>query len=423
MEKRAEAADATDMRKKFILAGLLSMYMFHVNASQYKDSHIQKDTLTRKTVLKKTDIELVYSHYAQNGSNSAVTGGIGTEKLTVYAPGFNLKQSRGKRILSIKAGSDIISSASTDKIDFARSSASMLDARTYANLQITQLFPNKKISLSAGSGFSIESDYFSLPLSAAIIKTSKDKMRTFGADLQVFLDDLRWGRLNPGYYSPQYLIYPEELRYQDWFKTKKRQSYNLKLSFTGVINKRNIIGVFPEFSFQYGLLSTPFHRVYFKDSAVAVERLPGSRVKFGLGLKLNSFCGSRLILRNSMSLYTDDFGILSLALENETAIKLSDKLSLTPFFRIYSQRGSMYFAPYRVHEKNEEFYTSDYDLSDLYTIKPGLGLRFQPLKNIGKHFYWQEFNLRYSYYSRSNGLYAHMLTMVIAFSHQKKVNL
>lgn len=410
------------MRKTFILAGLLSMYMFHAQASFYKDRLIQNDTAIRKTVLKKTDIELVYSHYTQNGSNSAVTGGIGTEKLTVYAPGFSLKQSKGNRILSLKAGSDIISSASTDKIDFARSSASILDARTYANLQITELFPKRGISLSAGTGFSIESDYFSLPLSATVIKTSKDKMRTYGADLQVFLDDLRWGRLNPGYYSPQYLIYPEELRYQDWFNTKKRQSYNLKLSFTGVINKRNIIGVFPEFSFQYGLLSTPFHRVYFKDSTVAVERLPGSRAKFGLGIKLNSFCGSRLVLRNSMSFYTDDFGILSCALENETVVKITSKLSLTPFFRIYAQRGSLYFAPYREHEKIEEFYTSDYDLSDFYTIKPGLGLRYQPLKSIGKHFYWQELNLRYSYYSRSNGLYAHMMTMVIAFSHQKKIN-
>ena len=68
--------------------------------------------------IKKTDIELLYNHYVQDGSNSAVTGGIGTEKLIVYAPAIKVSHKSKQNIFSLNAGADIISSASTDNIDF-----------------------------------------------------------------------------------------------------------------------------------------------------------------------------------------------------------------------------------------------------------------------------------------------------------------
>ena len=88
-----------------------------------------KDTVQRK--VNRTDIELVYKHYLQDGNNSAVTGGIGTEKLMVYGPELSLKSEFKKNTISLNLGTDIISSASTDKIDFVVSSASKVDKRTY----------------------------------------------------------------------------------------------------------------------------------------------------------------------------------------------------------------------------------------------------------------------------------------------------
>lgn len=412
MANQAEDAVVINMKKSFVLASVLSAFMLFAAAQN-------KDTSKQKHSFKKTDVELVYSHYSQNGSNSAVTGGIGTEKLTVYAPSFQVKQSKNNFSFSLKLGSDIISSASTDKIDFVKSSASILDARTYANLQISELFPKKKLKVSIGTGFSIESDYFSLPLNFALEKQSKDKSRTFGLDVQMFFDDLRWGRLNSDYYAPQFLIYPSELRYNDWFKTKKRQSYNLKTSLTQIINKRNTIGFFPELSIQTGLLSTPFHRVYFVDSTVTVEKLPDLRTKLSLGFKWNSFVGGRTVLRNSLGLYSDNFGILGVSVENETAIKCNSVLTITPNFRIYSQKGSRYFAPYRQHIQSEEYYTSDYDLSNFWTFKPGVGISYFPVKSIGKHMYWQELKIRYSFLYRTNQLQAHIISLVCNFSHKK----
>ncbi len=395
------------------MAGVLAFYMFSARAQK-------KDTAFRKEKVNKTEIELMYSHYLQDGHNSAVTGGIGTEKLTVYSPNIKMKKTwENLRSFTFKGGSDIISSASTDKIDFVRSSASLIDARTYANIGFSSPVPKKNMTWSVGTGFSIESDYFSRPLNMGVQFSNKPKMRTLSFDLQMFFDDLRWGRLNPGYYRPVKLIYPEELRVRDWYETTKRQSYNLKIGFTQVINKRNIIGIYPELSLQQGLLATPFHRVYFAGEALPkVENLPGQRFKAALGIKANSFIGGRSVLKNSVDAYADDFGILGLAIENETAVKISRILTLTPLSRIYFQKGSRYFAPYKEHRIDELYYTSDYDLSGFMTLKLGMGMRLAPFKQMGKNNVFNEWVLRYAYLYRSNGLHAHMVSFVFNMTHQ-----
>jgi hypothetical protein len=403
------------MRKLVILASVLSMFLQTARASG-------KDTLKlKKEVLKKTEIDIVYNHYIQDGNNSAVTGGVGTEKLVVYAPSVAYKRIQGRRGISLKIGSDIISSASTDNIDFVKSSASVLDARTYANLNVSSVSKSKRVNYGLGTGFSIESDYFSLPLNGFISKVSKDKSRDIGLEMQVFLDDLRWGRLNPGYYSPQYLIYPKELRGKDWFETTKRKSYTAKFSISQIINRRNIIGVYPAFTLQSGLLATPFHRVFMNDSSTRVESLPERRHKLALALKWNSFIGGRTILKQDISLYSDDFGIQSIAYENEATFKLNSEFGVSPFIRVYTQKGSRYFAGYKAHGVNDLFYTSDYDLSTLSSYKLGMGVKYAPYGQIGKNSMWNSVQLRYAYYKRSNGLYAHVMSCVLIFSHQKKL--
>jgi len=401
------------MKKHFLLAGTLACLMISAKGQR-------KDTSFRRQKINKTEIELVYSHYLQDGHNSAVTGGIGTEKLTVYSPNIKIKKTwENMRTLSFKGGTDIITSASTDNIDYVRSSASLIDARTYANMAFSSPIPKKNISWSLGTGFSIESDYFSLPVNMGIQIKDKKKMRTFSVDLQMFFDDLRWGRLNPNYRMPVKLIYPVELRGKDWYETTKRQSYNLKTGLIQVINKRNIMAIFPELSIQQGLLSTPFHRVYFKDLILPeVENLPAQRVKLILGFKVNSFVGGRTILKNALDAYADNFGIKSLAIENETAVKINGRLTLSPFARIYFQQASKYFAPYQQHLANEQFYTSDYDLSRFITYKTGLGIRFAPFRYLGKNNVLNEWVIRYAYLYRTNGLHAHMVTCVLNLTHQ-----
>jgi hypothetical protein len=408
------------MKRNFLLSAYLAFCLLTAKAQK-------RDTAFKKEKINKIDIEVMYGHYLQDGNNSAVTGGIGTEKLTVYSPNAKIKKTwHNQRSLALNGGADIITSASTDNIDFVRSSASLIDARTYANLTYASPVKGKNLAWSMGTGFSVESDYSSLPVNMGLVWKDKHKLKTLSVDLQMFFDDLRWGRLNANYHRPVKLIYPQEVRDVDWFKVKTRQSYNLKLAFTQVINRRNIIGVFPTLSMQHGLLATPFHRVYFIDMAdPKVENLPGRRLKASLGLKLNSFIGGRTILRNLVDAYTDDFGIKGLAFENETSVKLNAIWTLTPFARIYFQKGSRYFAAYKMHSQDEVYYTSDYDLSDFTTYKAGLGLRFAPFRQMGKNNVFNEWTLRYAYLYRTNGLSAHMITCVLNMTHQagKKKNI
>ncbi len=385
---------------------------YFVSAQVFNDSTINR--------LKKSEIEFVYNHYIQDGDNSAITGGIGTEKLTVYGPALNYKNTSGKQVISLNLGVDIISSASTDKIDFVVSSASILDQRAYFSSNYSRLLDKQNLNINGGFGLSIESDYFSISGNVGFAKSNKNNQRTLLAQFQFFDDDLRWGRVNPDYYKPVKLIYPVELRTKEWYNEYKRYSYNLKLGISQILNKRNTIGIFPELGLQKGLLETPFHRIYFTDGSLAVENLPNERIKGSLAFKLNTFSGGFVILKNTVNGYVDNFGIVGFAIENETAIKVKPFFTLLPNFRTYSQKSSVYFAPYKEHHIDETFFTSDYDLSAFQSFEIGLGIKYQPQKYLIKRLVSNSFIFRYNFLYRSNNLNAHILSLIIHTTNFKK---
>ena len=376
------------------------------------------DSIYQKRVLPKTDIELVFSYYNQDGNNSAVTGGIGTEELNVYAPGFNLTHSSGYNIYSFDGGLDIITSASTDMIDARVSSASRTDMRSYANINYSRKLKKSDVILGLGTGFSLESDYLSFPFRLSVDYVEPSGMRQYEVSFQAYFDDLRWGRLNPDYRRPVGLVYPAELRYKEWYDVYKRYSYNLKLGFVQVINKRMNIGIFPGLIYQQGLLATPFHRVYFTNDSARVENFPKERWRFPLGVRVNYFAGSITILKAMAGFYKDNFGITSGNFDLEAAFRIKPQFTLAPFIRIYSQTASTYFGSYGNHDPTEIYYTSDYDLSQFQSFKTGIVFRYVPLNYIGKSSVFQELSLRYAFFKRSNKLSAHMVTMAIRFSRE-----
>ena len=392
------------MKKKYLILGSFAFSLAFTRA-QSPDSTFPN--------INKTEIEILYNQYSQDGNHSAVTGGTGTEKLTVYGPSLSYKRSSGKNIFGFQLGSDIISSASTDNIDFVISSASRMDTRSYTDINYTRLFEKSGLAVNAGLGLSIESDYFSFAKYLGISKASDDKMRNFFAQIQLLNDDLRWGRLNPDYYKPVKLIYPVELRDQDWFDIYHRYSGNLNIGFTQITDRQNILGIFTYFGIQEGLLSTPFHRIYFNDSSLAVEKLPDLRIKGSLAFRWNRFLNGNIVIKNALGGYIDNFGIVALWIENETAVKLGYQWTIIPNLRIYSQKGSGFFAPYKEHTVDEEFYTSDYDLSPLSSGKFGVGIRYKSLSI--KKLTLNAITARYFFYTQSNGLAAHALTLLLNF--------
>jgi hypothetical protein len=393
------------MKRKIILIGSLFLNILCAKAQE-------TDSLYKKVRLKTTQIEFIYAQYCQDGNNSAVTGGIGTEQLTVNAPLILITKPIKKHgELSYKIGADVISSASTDRIDYVMSSASSVDLRSHVNVDYSHNF--EKFSLSGGTGFSIESDYFSIPVNLGVNFQSKNQMKSYSLNFKMNFDDLRYGRLNPDYYKPVYLIYPVELRNKEWSDVSHRNSYNLQLGLTEIIDKRNRLGIFPELHFQEGLLATPFHRVYFKDDSLKAEKLPNLRIKGLLALKLNSFIGGKFILKNKVDFYTDSFGIVGFGIENETVFRVNPWLTLKPSFRIYTQKASRYFAPYKEHSSNEQYYTSDYDLSKLTTYTTGFSIKYTPTVSQSKGFNFKSIELLYSNYQQSNTLIGHIITCAV----------
>jgi hypothetical protein len=349
--------------------------------------------------------------YSQNGDHSAVTGGTGTERLMVFAPEVTVNQTfDSTNSMLFDAGIDFITSASTDNIDYNMSSASYHDANFQFSAGYSHYFGKPRLETGLIGHFSMESDYTSLGFSINFNHQAKDQNSSWFASFTAFFDDLRWGRLNPDYRRPVTLVYPIELRDTLWFNIYMRYSFNLSLGFERVINKYMLVGIYPGIIWQQGLLSTPYHRVYFiDDEAERVENLPRQRFRFPIGAKLNSFVGNSFIVNTYYRFYADDFGILASTFEAETFWKINAFVTPSILFRFYNQTASSYFRPYMKNSLEDVYYTSDYDLSKFHSFEAGAGVRLSLLKNLG-NWSFDEVDLRYNYYWRSDGLRAHYLS-------------
>ncbi|MBL0740809.1 DUF3570 domain-containing protein [Chryseolinea lacunae] len=359
--------------------------------------------------LKVEEVNFISSYYAQDGNNSAVTGGIGTESLTDFASTIDVKLSRydghkRKHTLTGEIGIDLYTSASSDKIDPSTiSSASAHDKRIYPSITYAITNEQKGTTISVGGSLSTEFDYFSKGISAGWSKLSKDRNREFSFKGQVFLDTWK-------------VILPVELRSSTALNgNKPRDSYSASFTLSQVLNKRMQVLFLADFAMQTGQLATLYHRTYFEDGTHRVEKLPDKRVKIPVGVRLNYFAGDRVIVRTYYRYYTDDWGLTAHTAELEVPVKITPFFSVSPFYRYYTQQGVKYFAPYQQHQTGEEFYTSDYDLSTLSSNMGGLGVRYAPPGGVLNITTLNALELRYGHYKRSTGLSSDIITMLIKF--------
>ncbi len=401
------------MKKKFIWFGLFTTCFLYGTGQHSLNPYAAKK-------ISRSSIEIVYSQYIGDGDHSGITGGRGTEKLQVYEPELILKHQIDSLQNSwVDAGIDVITSASMDNIDFVVSSASRVSKRGYVSTGYeTKLKKNNNLLVGVNGYFSLESAYTSVGAGITANSISKDKSREFSAELKTYFDDLRWGRLNGE--RPLQLVYPVELRDTVWDAMHNRNSYNLDVTINQTINKRMVLAFLPGFVFQQGLLSTPYHRVYFKDGVEKVEKLPDKRWKLPLGIQLNSFIGDRLVLRAYYRFYYDNFGIRAHTLEFSLATKLSFQFTLTPSFRFYSQDGSSFFRPYKQLDPRQQYYTSNYEFSSFNSYETGMEGRWVGLGKGKSNIVFDEIGLRYCYYRRTDGLYGHLVTLILDLVYDKK---
>jgi len=399
------------MKKLYL--NIVMLYMGLLSAQAQTSSTVTSDTSSYQSRrLKVDEINLVSSYYSQNGNNSAVTGGIGTEKLTDFANTFDLQLSNynkhgKKNTFSFELGVDHYSSASSDKIDpNTISSASSADTRIYPSINWTQTNESSGNAFGFSGSFSAEYDYTSFGAGFNLTRLSKDKNRQFDVKLQAFFDT--WN-----------VILPIELRNTGGpvgtheSGSQPRNSFSTSFSLSQIINTELQALIIVEPSYQTGLLATKYQRDFFTDGSVRAETLPDNRYKLPIGLRLNYFPIDRFIIRTFYRYYMDNWGIRAHTAELEVPVKINPFFSISPFYRYNSQTGTRYFTPYGLHNPTAQYFTSDYDLSDLNSNFLGAGIRLAPPKGVFGLQRITMLELRYGHYSRSTNLNSDIITLNI----------
>lgn len=377
-------------------------------------AYAQNDTAAsgpyRPRKLQVAEIDFVTSYYHQDGNNSAVTGGIGTERLSDISNALEVRlyhydRSQRKRYLNFELGVDHYTSASSDKIDpFTKTSASYSDTRVYPSLGYS--IQNEKTGRTVGvvASASTEYDYISKGLAFNFAQLSKDRNREFSVRLQGYLDSWK-------------VILPIELRGTN--NNEGLRSYEPRNTFSGlfalsqVVNQRLQLALMAEPTIQQGLLATKYQRVYFTNGAVAAENLPDSRIKIPIGARASYFMGDRVVLRGYYRYFQDNWGVKAHTLDLEAPVKITPFVSISPFYRYYQQTAARYFAPYRQHLPTQDYFTSDYDLSHLHSHYAGAGFRVAPPNGVLGLRHWSQAEIRYGHYVRSNGLTANQVSLHI----------
>lgn len=401
------------MRKIPLIIALLSIVIVTAQEQQQDDT-----TTYKKRVLESAEVDFLMSYYTQDGDNAAVTGGIGTEELTDLTPTIVVSiPLNDDDVLTIDAGISAYSSASSSNVNpfdgngaanpfVASSGASKKDVLTTVSGSYSHSSDERNSVWSANVAIATEYDYFSIGFGGSYAKLFNEKNTELSIKANVFLDTWK-------------AIYPSELRDQPTFAKfddESRNSYSVGLGFSQILSKSLQGSLSLDFIQQEGLLSTPFQRVQFADVADVVieeftygddvERLPDSRFKIAVGGRLHYYINEIFIIRTFYRYYTDDWGINSHTASIEIPIKITDKFTLYPSYRFYTQTKADYFAPFNQHLSTQQFYTSDYDLSGFDANQYGFGISYTDI--FTKFHIWKlglkNIDLRFRQYERNSGL-------------------
>lgn len=401
---------------------LTFVFLFSISSLIAQQGTPSDSLSTGKRKLDRTEVDFLFSYYHQEGNNSAVTGGTGTEKLSDYASVIIVNVPvRKDHTISADFGASYYTSASSDNINPYTVSSASSDNLVF-KLDVTSSFKDTINNSERGFklGVTHQNNFGGIRAGGFYSKQSRDKNRELKVQGSINID--KWAL----YYSISKL-YPVELKGQgDLVDTDKRYSYNFSLAYKQILTRRLQMQLAGELIYQTGLLSTPFHRVYFvEQDQPKLEKLPAHRIRFPLTLRMNYFMFDRLIVRSLYRFYDDDFGLRAHTVNLELPFKVTSFFSLYPFYNYHVQTAAQYFQGYKEHHLTENYYTSDYDLSSLSSYEVGAGIFYAPVYNIAtfrrnkkdRHaITLRKWELRYAYYRRSTGLYANIVSTHFGFT-------
>ncbi|MNF45275.1 hypothetical protein D3C84_264030 [compost metagenome] len=454
----------------------------------------------KKRVLESTEVDFLASYYKQDGDHSAVSGGIGSEELTDITSNIVVAMPMNDDdVLTIDLGISAYSSASSSNINpfnstgasgggdddepgdddnggagtgpygtpwQASSGASKSDQLLAITANYSHSSDSRNFIWNADVSFSNEYDYTSVGFGGGIASLFNDKNTELSVKANVYLD--QWRPIYPTELH-EYSIYGSDFLNQGYFSgvtiwnqngqsttnylpsafetvsKVNRNSYSASFGLSQVLTKKLQFSVFFDILQQQGLLSTPYHRIYFADKenyfigqpqyidnyespsnigvyklADDIERLPDTRFKIPLGARLNYYINERMVLRTYYRFYTDNWDVQSHTASIELPVKISDRFTIFPMYRYYTQIASKYYAPYETHLSTEEFYTSDADLAEFDANQYGFGVSYTDIFTGGKiwKFGLKNVDFRFNHYERSDNLSANIATIGFKFIMQ-----
>ncbi len=483
------------------MKSLLSIIIFFICFSSIVFGQDNSDVY-KKRVLETTEVEFLTSYYTQDGDNAAVTGGIGTEKLTDFTPTIVVSMPlNADDVLTIDVGISTYTSASSSNLDpfdssgasngedddddedddrsrnaatgvtgspwVESSGASKQDTWGSVNVNYSHSSDNRNRIWGANASFAREYDYTSIGFGGSYTMLFNEKNTEIGIKGNVYLDT--WSPRYPteldsyleansdltqGFFSDIDILDQNGNNGPVWspisgfnlINDKSRNSYSVSFSFSQILNKNAQFSLFLDVVQQEGWLANPMQRVYFNDVsnyyvgstgenntnitnyaspsntelfqlADDIERLPDTRFKIPIGMRLNYYLNETFSLRAYYRYYFDDWGINSHTVSIEVPIKISQKFTLYPSYRYYTQTEADYFARYEQHLSTNEFYTSDYDLSGFNANQYGFGIGYTDIftkAHIGK-LGLKSIDLKYNNYKRNTGLDANIISVGFKF--------
>jgi len=462
----------------------------------------EKDTTVvfKKRVLESTEVDFLASYYKQDGVHSSVSGGMGSEKLTDLASNITVAMPlNDDDVLTVDVGLSAYTSASSSNINpfnatgasgggggeddddravaatnsgtigtpwQASSGASAQDALMSVVLNYSHSSDSRNFIWNADVSFSNEYDYTSIGFGGGITKLFNNKNTELSLKVNAYLD--QWRPIYPtelheyesygsnfqnlGYFSGVTVLDQSGNATSSYLpsafksiESVNRNSYSASFAYSQVATKNMQFSIFFDLLKQDGLLSTPYHRIYFADKANYyigqsqyinnyesssnvgvyrladdIERLPNTRFKLPIGARFNYYINEYLKVRTYYRFYSDDWDIQSHTASIELPVKVSERFTISPLYRYYTQTQSKYFAPFDKHLSTEEFYTSDYDLSTFYAHQYGLGVSYSDVFMGSKiwRFGLKNIDFRVNHYDRSDGLNANIATIGFKFVMQ-----
>jgi hypothetical protein len=403
----------------FLLAGFVSAF-----GQDTTDTY-------KKRVLETSEIAILSSYYSQDGDNAAVSGGLGSEELTDATAAIIISiPLNADDVLVIDAGISAYTSASSSNVNpfdgnepadpfVASSGQSSSDLWGSLVTSYSHSSDDRNNIWSAKASFALEYDYSSIGFGGSFTKLFNEKNTELSANANVYLDTWR-------------IIYPIEFRPIelsgiDPLNEKNRNSYAVGFNFSQILTKRAQFSLSLDLVQQDGLLSTPFQRVYFADKndifadnfqiADDIERLPDSRFKTAFGGRFNYYINEIFVVRTYYRYYSDNWGIDSHTVSVEVPIKLGDKFTVYPSYRFYNQTASDYFYANNEALSTDEFYTSDFDLSEYDANQFGFGVTYTDIftkfrvAGVGL----KSIDLKFNTYKRNTGLQSSIISAGFTF--------